>query len=125
MTADQPEDADRDRNRVTRGTATTLAMQTVARAAGFGFLALATRSLGPESFARYSVASALVLLANYITDFGTTPTIIRAVSGERGGPTRSCATRSSCRWASDWRATPASSPTRSSAIRVARGVSTC
>lgn len=62
-----------------------MGLQSAARAAGFVFVAMATRSLGPEEFSRYAVVTALVVLATYVTDFGTTPAITRSVSRSLSG----------------------------------------
>jgi O-antigen/teichoic acid export membrane protein len=65
---------------VSRGGTALLVFQTVARALGLLFVVVVTRHLGPEQFARYSVAASLVLMGNLFADVGTTPAMMKLVS---------------------------------------------
>jgi O-antigen/teichoic acid export membrane protein len=60
-----------------------MVLQSLGRAAGLAFVVLLTRSLDGAEVGRYSTAAAIVLFANLLADFGTTPAITRLVSRER------------------------------------------
>lgn len=68
----------------TRGGASLLVLQTAGRLVGLGFVVVATRHVSPAEFGRYSTAAAIVLFANFLADFGTSPTITRLSSRNRG-----------------------------------------
>lgn len=69
-----------DARAAARGSASLLVLQTFARIAALAFLMLLTRHLGLAEVGRYSTVAALVVFANFLADFGTSPAITRIVS---------------------------------------------
>jgi len=69
-----------DARAAARGGVALLVVQTLGRVLAAGFVVVVTRSLGPAEFGRYSVVAAIVLVANFVGDFGTTPALTRLVS---------------------------------------------
>ncbi len=66
-----------------RGGASLLLLQSLGRASGLVFVVLLTRHLSGADVGRYSTAAAVVVLTNFLADFGTTPAITRLVSRHR------------------------------------------
>jgi O-antigen/teichoic acid export membrane protein len=64
----------------TRGGVSLLVLQSVGRALGLGFVMVLTRHLDRGNVGRYSTVAAIVLFANFVADFGTSPAITRLVS---------------------------------------------
>lgn len=69
-----------DARAAARGGLASLVLQTMGRVLGFVFVVVVTRRLGPSEFGRYSTVTAIVLFANLLGDFGSTPAITRLVS---------------------------------------------
>jgi len=67
-----------------RGSLSLLALQTLVRVVALGSVVAVTRHLSPDQFGRYSTAAALVLFANFLADFGTSPAITRLSSRTPG-----------------------------------------
>lgn len=63
-----------------RGGLSLLVLQSVGRLVGLGFVIIATRRLTPPEFGRYSTVAALVVLGNFLADFGTSSAMTRLVS---------------------------------------------
>ena len=63
-----------------RGGLSLLVLQSAGRAIGLLFVVLLTRHLGGAEVGRYSTAAAIVVFANFLADFGTTPAITRLLS---------------------------------------------
>ena len=63
-----------------RGGVSLLVTQSLARLVALAFVMVVTRHLVPAEFGRYSAAAAIVLFANFLADFGTTPAVTRLVS---------------------------------------------
>ncbi len=63
-----------------KGGASLLVLQSLGRLAGLLFVVIATRHLPPGEFGRYSTVAAVVLLGNFLGDFGTSAAITRHVS---------------------------------------------
>ena len=63
-----------------RGGTSLLALQTVGRLVGIAFVLVTTRHLAPAEFGRYSTVAAIVVFANFLADFGTSPAITRLTS---------------------------------------------
>jgi O-antigen/teichoic acid export membrane protein len=55
-------------------------LQTIGRGLAFAFVVVATRTLAPSHFGRYSIVAAIVGVGGTLADFGTTPAIMRRVS---------------------------------------------
>ena len=72
-----------DATAASRGGASLLVLQTFGRVLGLVFVMVLTRQLDPANVGRYSTAAAVVLFANLIADFGTSPAITRLVSRDR------------------------------------------
>lgn len=66
-----------------RGGASLLALQTLGRLSGLAFVVLVTRHLDRANVGRYSTVAAIVVVANLLADFGTSPAITRLVSRGR------------------------------------------
>lgn len=63
-----------------RGGASLLVLQTGARLLALLFVMVLTRHLQPVNVGRYSTVAAIVMFANFLADFGTSPAITRLVS---------------------------------------------
>lgn len=66
-----------------RGGASLLVLQTASKACALGFVLLLTRHVDRTTVGRYSTVAAIVVLANFLADFGTSPAITRSVSRRR------------------------------------------
>lgn len=73
-----------DARAATRGATSLLLLQSIGRLAGLAFVVVVTRHLAPDQFGRYSTVAAVVLLANFFADFGTSSAITRRVSRDPG-----------------------------------------
>lgn len=69
-----------DARSVARGGASLLVLQTLGRVAGLAFVMLLTRHLDGANVGRYSTVAAIVVFANFLADFGTSPAITRMIS---------------------------------------------
>ncbi len=63
-----------------RGGTSLLLLQTVGRLVGIAFVLVTTRRLAPAEFGRYSTVAAIVVFANFLADFGTSPAVTRLTS---------------------------------------------
>jgi O-antigen/teichoic acid export membrane protein len=63
-----------------RGGASLLVLQTLGRVSALVFIVVLTRQLDRPEVGRYSTVAAIVLFANFLADFGTSPAITRLVS---------------------------------------------
>ena len=63
-----------------RGGTSLLVLQTVGRLVGIAFVLVTTRHLAPAEFGRYSTVAAIVVFANFLADFGTSPALTRLTS---------------------------------------------
>lgn len=63
-----------------RGGTSLLVLQSVGRLIGVAFILVTTRHLAPGELGRYSTVAAIVLFANFLADFGTSPAITRLSS---------------------------------------------
>lgn len=79
----QPTNLAADAAAAARGGMSLLVLQTLGRASGLAFVMLLTRHLDRGNVGRYSTVAAIVVLANFLADFGTSPAITRVVSRER------------------------------------------
>ena len=71
-----------DARAAARGGASLLVLQTAARLVSVAFALVVTRQLLPAEFGRYSTVAAVVIVANFLADFGTSAAITRMVSRE-------------------------------------------
>ncbi|MGI8807852.1 MAG: oligosaccharide flippase family protein [Acidimicrobiales bacterium] len=69
-----------DARAAAQGGASLLVLQTIGRLLGLLFVVIVTRHLPPDQFGRYSTVAAVVLLGNFLADFGTSAAITRLVS---------------------------------------------
>ncbi|MDP8938111.1 MAG: oligosaccharide flippase family protein [Actinomycetota bacterium] len=63
-----------------RGGLSLLVLQSLGRLTGLAFVAAVTRELAPAQFGRYSTVAAVVVLGNFLADFGTSSAMTRLVS---------------------------------------------
>jgi O-antigen/teichoic acid export membrane protein len=69
-----------DARAATRGAASLFVLQSAGRLAGLAFVVAVTSRVAPDQFGRYSTVAAVVLVANFLADFGTSSAITRRVS---------------------------------------------
>lgn len=69
-----------DARAAAKGGASLFVLQSAGRLAGLLFVVIVTRHLPPDEFGRYSTVAAVVLLGNFLGDFGTSAAITRRVS---------------------------------------------
>lgn len=67
-----------------RGAAALVLLQTLARLPVLAFVVFAARQLGPSQFGRYSTAAAALVVAGFLSDFGTTSATAKLVSSGDG-----------------------------------------
>lgn len=73
-----------DTRAATRGAASLFVLQLAGRLAGLAFVVAVTSHVAPDQFGRYSTVAAVVLVANFLADFGTSSAITRRVSRTPG-----------------------------------------
>ena len=69
-----------DARSAARGGLALAVLQTLGRVAGVLFVVVATRSLAPAEFGRYSIVAALLVVGGLLADFGTTPVLTRHIA---------------------------------------------
>lgn len=79
----RPKTAAQDASAAARGGVSLLVLQTVSRLFSLAFVMLLTRHVDGSDFGRYSTVAAIVLFANFLADFGTSPAITRVVSRDQ------------------------------------------
>lgn len=77
-------DGQGDARAATRGAASLFVLQSAGRLAGLAFVVAVTSRVAPDQFGRYSTVAAVVLVANFLADFGTSSAITRRVSRSPG-----------------------------------------
>lgn len=71
-----------DSRAASRGGLALTVLQTIGRCLGLAFVTVTTHAVGADEFGRYSIVSSLVVLATFLSDFGITPVVTRAVARE-------------------------------------------